>query len=85
MGGQSLPWGPGLIDITSRLAKRTFTIESASLASDQFTTSIFRHATGAESSIRPVRVGTGRSGAADVHVREGSYSKRQLVRWIRRI
>lgn len=78
MGGQSLPWGPGLINVASRLAERTLTVQSASLASDQVTTSIFRYATRAESSIRPARVGTGGSGA--VHVREGSYSKRQLVR-----
>lgn len=76
MGGQSLPWGPSLVDVPSRLTKGTLAVEGTSLASNQFTTSIFRHATRTESPIRPVRVGIGGGRAVEVHVRESSYSKR---------
>lgn len=90
MGGQSLPWSPGLIDVPSRFAERPLTIQSASLAGNQFTTSFLRHATRAKGSVGPAaRVGTGGgragggAGAAELHFRKASYTKRQLARCVR--
>lgn len=72
VAGYSRTWSPSLVDVATRVAERTLSIQSTTLAGNQFTTGLFRHAARAESSVRLGSADVARVARAEVHIRKGS-------------